>query len=137
MRDQLKDGQTHQRRNPKQKIKEKGPKKLGQDDIPVQHRSREQHFNRSGLIFLGKKPHGQDRHKNDQQKPKMKNIEVNLHHRELLHPLPQISHTLAETKSIDQRHAGHQHPRNGRMKDRSNFPFPKNPEGSGHGLILG
>ena len=36
----------------------------------------------------------------------MENIKIDLHHGELFHPLPQIRHTLAEAKAVDQRHAG-------------------------------
>ena len=43
----------------------------------------------------------------------MENIEVDLHNRELLHPLPQIRNALAEAKPVDQGHAGQQDPRNG------------------------
>ena len=43
----------------------------------------------------------------------MEYIEVDLHDRELLHALPQIRHTLAKAKPVDQRHAGQQDPRNG------------------------
>jgi hypothetical protein len=54
----------------------------------------------------------------------MENVEIDLHHRELSHALPEISHALTKAKAIDQGHAGQENPGNWREQDRSGLSLP-------------
>src|SRR5690606_31176665 len=67
--DALEEDEVKERGRPEDEEEEERPEELGEDDLPIPHRSRHEHINGAHLELLGEGPHGDGREDEDEADP--------------------------------------------------------------------